>query len=561
MQITEQGKHYKIVFKYDPKLVDAIKTMFPDRKYDPIDKCWIVPVFYRQVVEIFAQKYGFRFGNHVEEEQILTLPPMPELQVDIPLKMKLFSYQAQGVAYNLKHGNSIIGDLPGLGKTCQGIATVIALNSFPCLVICPSSLKINWQREWQMWTDKKALILDDRIRHTWDQYYHAGMADVFIVNYESLRKFFVLKVDDPGKNAKTGKKNPLRLNHIHFNKKKELFKSMLVDEAHRVKEITTQQTKFTKGISLSVEHAYLLTGTPIVNKPKDMISLLGIINKLEFFGGYQAFMGRYCAGPNGASNLRELGYKLKLNCFYQRAKKEVLDDLPDKTRQVVMCDIDNRKEYDEAQRDLMRYLKNYKDADEDKLDRAMRGEVMVKIGILRNISARGKLKSVFEYVDDLMETGEKLILFAHLKEVISAVKERYPDCVSITGADNPEARQNAVDSFQNNENVKMIICSLQAAGVGLTLTASSTVGFIEYPWTAAMCDQAEDRAHRIGQKDNVTCLYFQGKNTIDEMIYSIIQAKRNISTTVTGTDDQVEESVVDNIINLFNQPAYESEAN
>ncbi|OOG19160.1 hypothetical protein BWD42_04215 [Sphingobacterium sp. CZ-UAM] len=557
MQITEQGKSFKITFKYDPKMVENIKKFLPERKYDPIDKSWIVPVLYRSQVEIFGKAFGFRFGDE-EDEEILTLPPMPELTIDIPLKMNLFPYQKTGVAYNISRNGSIVGDLPGLGKTCQAIATVVARNTFPCLVVCPSSLKINWQREWQMWTNKKALILDDRIKHTWDQYFHAGMTDVFIVNYESLKKFFVAKIDNPGVNGKTGKKNPLRLNHIHFSKKKELFKALIVDEAHRVKEITTQQTKFVKGISTTVELKLLLTGTPIVNKPKDMISLLGIIDQLPNFGGYQGFIKRYCNGPNQASNLRELGYKLKLNCFYQRSKKEVLEDLPDKTRQVVLCDITNQNEYKAAERDLINYLKKYKDADAEKIDRAVRGEIMVKIGILRNISARGKLKDVFDYVDDFLETGEKLILFAHLKEIITAVKERYPNCVSVTGSDKAEARQNAVDSFQNNPEVKLIVCSLMAAGVGLTLTASSTVGFIEFPWTAALCDQAEDRAHRIGAQFNVSCIYFQGRKTIDEKIYSIIQHKRNISTTVTGTDDQIEESTVDNIINLFNQPAYET---
>ncbi|WP_293916585.1 MULTISPECIES: DEAD/DEAH box helicase [unclassified Sphingobacterium] len=552
MQITEQGKNYKIVFRYVPKLVEAVKQL-PERRFDPIDKCWKVPVIYKDQVEMFAKAYGFRLGEDQEDEHIFTLPPMPDLRIEIPLKMEMFPYQRQGVAYNLEKNNVIVGDLPGLGKTCQAIATVVAKDLFPCLIICPSSLKINWQREWHMWTNKKALILDDRIRHTWDQYYHAGMADVFIVNFESLKKFFVSKID------KLEKGKALRINNIHFNKKKDLIQSLVVDEAHRVKEIKTQQTKFVKGLAVGKELKLLLTGTPIVNKPKDLISLLGILDQLPKFGGYQGFIKRYCDGPNQASNLRELGYKMKLNCFYQRAKKEVLNDLPDKTRQVVLCDITNSQEYADAEANLLNYLVRYKDADDDKLQRAIRGEIMVKIGILKNISARGKLKDVFDYVDDLMETGEKLILFAHLKEVVAAVKEKYPDCVSITGSDNADARQKAVDNFQNNPDVKLIICSLQAAGVGLTLTASSTVGFIEFPWTAALCDQAEDRAHRIGQKDNVNCIYFQGKNTIDEKIYAIIQAKRNISSAVTGSDDQIEESIVENIMNLFNQPVHETD--
>src|SRR5690606_26127777 len=117
----------------------------------------------------------------------------------------------------------------------------------------------------------------------------------------------------------------------------------------------------------------------------------------------------------------------------QRDKKDVLKDLPEKTRQIIVCDIDNRPEYDAAERDLMDYLVKYKNADDEKLERAMRGEIMVRIGILKNISARGKIKAVQEYISDLMDSGEKLILFAHLKEVIGSLKQAFPASVTVTG--------------------------------------------------------------------------------------------------------------------------------
>lgn len=172
-----------------------------------------------------------------------------------------------------------------------------------------------------------------------------------------------------------------------------------------------------------------------------------------------------------------------------------------------------------------------------------------------------------------MDSGEKLILFAHLKEVIGSLKQAFPASVTVTGGDSMEERDKAVTAFQkcgkcgirldNHKNItdhewepsdtNLIICSIKAAGVGLTLTASSRVGFIEFPWTAADCDQCEDRAHRIGQKDNVQCVYFLGHKTIDEKIYEIIQRKRKIAEQITGTQEVIEESIIDDIINLFNQ--------
>lgn len=547
MIITKQGKFFRISFKYSPFLIEKVKEL-PGRGYDPTNKCWVVPEAHEAEVRSFGQRYNFQFGLDIEDENVGVIPDMPALNTPVNLKMNLFPFQGTGVAYSLQKKRLIIGDQPGLGKTAQAIATITAASAFPCLVICPSSLKINWQREWHMWTDKKAMILNDNVKQNFHLFYSSGLTQVFIVNYESLKKYFVQSINKP-ENAK------LRLNHIKFKEQfTGIFNSVIIDESHRVKSLATQQTKFTKGICTGKEYILALTGTPVINKPKDLISQLGIIEQLAAFGGYKNFVQRYCSGPNEASNLRELNYKLNLNCFYRRDKQDVLKDLPAKMRQVALCDISTRKEYADAEASLVQYLIRYKDADDEKIARALRGEIMVMIGILKNISARGKLKDVFEFVDDILESGEKLVIFAHLKEVISAIHKQYPDAVTITGDDSAASRQYAVDSFQKNPDQKLIICSIKAAGVGLTLTASSRVAFVELPWTAADCDQCEDRCHRIGQHDSVTCTYFLGQNTIDEKIYRIIQTKREIAATVTGASEQIEESIVDLVADLFNQP-------
>jgi SWI/SNF-related matrix-associated actin-dependent regulator 1 of chromatin subfamily A len=546
MTITEQGKYFRIQFRYMPHLVEAVKAL-PERRFDPVNKCWLVPLSEKDEVMAFARRYKFQTATSLEEEKYADIPPLPSLSIEIPLKLRLFPYQAQGVAYALEKKRLIIADQPGLGKTAQAIATVVAADAFPSLVIAPSSLKINWQREWHMWSHKRAMILDDNIKQNFHLYFQAGLTQVFIVNYESLKKYFVQSINVP-KGAK------LRLNHVKFKEHlTNIFKSVIIDESHRVKSTATQQTKFTKGIASGKEYILALTGTPVINKPKDLISQLGIIEQMPRFGGYQRFTQRYCSGPQEASNLRELNYMLNLNCFYRRDKQDVLKDLPAKMRQVVLCQISTRREYNEAEANLIKYLIKYKEADDEKIARALRGEVMVLIGILKNISARGKLADVFEFVNDIMESGEKLVLFAHLKEVIQAIHKHYPAAVTITGDDNTIQRQQAVDSFQNDPETKLIICSIKAAGVGLTLTASSRVAFVELPWTAADCDQCEDRCHRIGQKDSVTCTYFLGEDTIDEKIYRIIQTKREIAATVTGATEQVEEDIVNMVADLFNQ--------
>lgn len=548
--IIDMGNEYQVDFAYRKSIVDAIK-LIPGRRFDYRDKKWLVPKESKEHLVRFAKINRFEFGMQASNkpQQYDTTPALPDLTIDIPLKRELFPFQKTGVAYALDKKRLIIGDQPGLGKTSQAFATIIAADAFPCLIICPSSLKINWQREIDQFTHKKAMILNDSVKTNFFMYHQAGLADFFIVNFESLKKYFVEKIDDPGK----GK--PLRLNHIHFKAwAVNFFKAVIIDESHRVKSMKAQQTKFTKGICTGKEWILALTGTPVINKPKDLIAQLGIIEQFKAFGGYSAFVSRYCSGLKEASNLKELNYKLNTTCFYRRDKSDVMKDLPPKTRQVVMCDISTRKEYMDAQRDLEEYLRKYKEATDEQIRKSMKGEVMVRIGILKNISARGKFKEVIEFIDDLIESGEKLVLFGHLKEVLGKFKEHYPDAVSITGEDSGAARQFAVDKFQTNPECKLIICSIQAAGVGLTLTASSRVAFVELGWHPAIHDQCEDRCHRIGQYDNVTCTYFLGKDTIDEWVYSIITEKRAMTNEVVGAVNDVEENVIDRVWTLFNQP-------
>ena len=545
-QITIHEAYYRIVFPYSPMIVAAIKDI-PGRRFDPVGKCWIVPLASKSAVEAFGRRYGFQWGTTQRAEEVGEIPPLPELGIDIPLGIELFPYQKNGVAYCLEHPHTIIGDKPGLGKTAQAIASVIGAQRYPCLIICPATLKINWQREVDKFSGGKcrAMILSDKNMRTWPQYWSAGLVQFFIVNYESLKKFFVEKFTN-----KEGQR--LMLSHIKFKENlTDLFKSVIIDESHRCKNGSTQQSKFCMGIAKGKDMVLLLTGTPVVNKPKDLIPQLHIMDMLPEFGGYKHFVNRYCAGDKEASNLRELNYKLNLNCFYQREKQDVLKDLPSKMRQTIICDITNRKEYIEAYDNLLRYLKEWRNADDEKLRKAMKGEVIVRINVLRQIAARGKVASVREFIDDLQESNEKLILFMNLIELGDAFKQLYPNAVVIRGGMSDIEKQCSVDKFQNDPNCLLAICNIKAAGVGLTLTASSRVAFVEFPWTYADCEQCEDRAHRIGQKDSVTCYYFLGKETIDEQVYKIIQTKKSIAQTVTGSTEQIEESVIDDIINLF----------
>ena len=548
MNIELKGDNFELSFKYRTSIVDRVRQI-PGRRFDGAKKVWIVPA--RSRVDLERMIYQIRQFENInwvngtekkEEDIAYDIPELPNLTVPHNLKIQPYPYQLKGIARGLELKRFMNCDEPGLGKTLQSIATINLADAFPCLVVCPSSLKINWQREWEKFTDKKAMILTDKVRDTWTFFFQTGMHQVFIVNYESLKKYFVQRIK---------KAEGWTLRDVEFRNSINLFKSVIIDESHRCKSASTQQAKFCKGICTGKEWVIELTGTPVVNRPKDLIPQLAILNRMDDFGGYKPFVNRYCSGQREASNLKELNFNLWKYCMFRREKSLVLTDLPDKIRQVNTCEITNRKEYMDAERDLIMYLQKYKDADDEKIEKALRGEVMVRINILRQISARGKVRDVIEFVKDFRENGKKIILFCSLHEVVDQLKRYFPTAVSVTGRDSQDEKQRAVDAFQNNPKADIIICSIKAAGVGLTLTASSNVAFVEFPWTYADCCQCEDRAHRIGQKDSVTCYYFLGRRTIDEKVYRIIQEKKNIANAVTGSTEDIEENIVDMVARIF----------
>ncbi len=567
--ITETPGTFRLSFEYNPALIDLVKRI-PTRRWDQSEKVWIVSKegLYppgcdaRWYVEAFAQwAVQKNYCSHVARrgetrDVVYEIPPMKEFVGEHYMLLNPYSYQLEGVRYALDSKRCIFGDQPGLGKTLQAICSVVKAHreamvygeTFPVLVICPAALKVNWKREFKKFAGIEACILDDSNRASWEKFWELKRPDgealcpVFITNYESLKKFFVIKVKNTSR---------FTLASIEFDERVRLFKSVIIDESHKCKSSKTQQAKFVEGICKGKKWIFALTGTPVVNNNTDLIQQLRILGRLDDFGGYKQFVSRFCDGPKQSSNMKELHYRLWCCCFFRREKAKVLTQLPDKMRQYITCEITNRKEYQDAEDNFLKYLRQYKHADDDKIARAMRGEVMVRMGILKEIAARGKVKAVADFIHDVIDGGEKLIMFAYLKEVVLALKEEFSDAVTVTGSDNITQKQNAVDRFQNDPECKLIILNYKSGGTGLTLTASSRVGFIEFPWTYSDCEQAEDRAHRNGQKNTVNCYYFLGDKTIDEYMYKVIQTKKDIANEVTGTTTQIDEDVVSNVMNLF----------
>lgn len=433
----------------------------------------------------------------------------------------------------------INGDEMGLGKTGQAIVSVARANATPCLVICPASLKINWQREVENFTDLRPLILTDSIKSTFPYFIgKMNLFDVVIVNYESLRKYFVVKAE---KGAK--------LKDIIFQDVIKLFKSVIIDESHRCKNPATATARYCMGICHGKEYVNMLTGTPVVNDTMDLATQLCILGRIADFGGYSNFINTYGDGKN----LDQLNTILHESCYFRRGKKEVLHDLPDLTRSKVITELSNQEEYDLLESDLKAWLTEYKGLDDAEAKKKLRMKALVTFMNLRKLSGQGKVEAAVSFIQD---TSEPIVVFAEHHDIVDALLEQIPDAVCVTGRQNAAQKQAAIDAFQAGQR-RVIICSIKAAGVGLTLTASSNVLFVNLPWTMADLSQCESRCHRNGQKNAVNSWILIGnrgdRNTIDTYLYHLIMKKGSMANSITGAvDDAIkDERYFDELADLF----------
>jgi SWI/SNF-related matrix-associated actin-dependent regulator 1 of chromatin subfamily A len=454
-------------------------------------------------------------------------------------KPKPYDFQEAGISKMLELKRCINGDDMGTGKTVQSIVSVERAKATPCLVICPASLKINWQREVEKFTDLRPLVLTDSIKSTFPYFIgKMNLFDVVIVNYESLKKYFVVKAD---KGAK--------LKDIVFQDVIKLFRSVIIDEAHRCKNPATATARYTMGICSGKEYVFGLTGTPVVNDTMDLATQLCILGRIADFGGYSNFINTYGDGKN----LDQLNTILHESCYFRRSKKEVLKDLPDLTRSKVITELSNQEEYDLLESDLKAWLTEYKGLSDAEARKKMRMKALVTFMNLRKVAAIGKVEAAVSFIQD---TTEPIVVFAEHHDVVDALLEQIPDAVCVTGRQNAVQKQAAVDAFQARQR-RVIICSIKAAGVGLTLTASSNVVFVSQPWTMSDLSQCESRCFRNGQKNAVNSWILIGnrgdRDTIDTYLYHLIMKKGSMANSITGAvDDAIkDERYFDELADLF----------
>lgn len=461
--------------------------------------------------------------RHACEAKLVALSAATEGTLEVAgLGGELKPFQRAGVSYLLAQRRAFLADEQGLGKTIEALATLEADGAYPAVVVCPASLKLNWLRELKHWLPQRsvrALIGTAGARGV--------PADVTVVNYDIVAA---------------------RLDELRALSPRAL----VLDESHYCKNSKAKRTKAVHRLATSVPRDGLvlaLTGTPVMNHPKELISQLRILGRLGEFGSGTRFSIEF----HGPGAHQRLHWQLRARCFARRLKRDVLPQLPPKTRAVVPVELNNEPEYRLAERDLVAWLQSQPlDLDEldSKVTAALRAERLVRLNALKLLAARGKLHAALAWIHDFCSSGERLVVFAHHREIQRALLERFPTALHILGEDSHAARDAAWHAFQQPDRAEnqLLVCSIEVAGQGVTLTRSSNVVFLELDWTPAKHDQAEDRCHRIGQQDAVNATYLLAAGTIDETIATLLERKRAVIGAVTDGRPEDEEGVVDALV-------------
>lgn len=438
-----------------------------------------------------------------------------DLEID-GLGGELRPYQKAGVAYALATRRCMNADVMGLGKTIQALATIQAAGTFPAVIVPPAIVKFNWEREARKWLPGKRIEVLSGTR-TPDSL-PMILPDLWVVNYDVLHAW------EPWLSACRPK-------------------ALIADESHYAKNPSARRTVALQNLANQIPDdgiVLLLTGTPVLNRPQELISQLEVIDRIDDLGGRKYFESRY-VDHNGKSRYEiELHRRLRATCYVRREKSEVLKDLPEKERATVLLDVKLGKPYAEVKAQVVEWLRE--NQGNPKTTDATR---RAKLDLINEEISKAKLPIAIDWIRDFLDTGSKLVVFAYNIAQQHALVEAFPECAHVLGADSHEDRQAAVDAFQSDDGPQLIICSLKAAGVGITLTAASDVVFVQMGWTPADQDQAEDRVHRIGQHDGVTAWYLLARDTEDVDIAELIDAKRQVTTAIIeGREATEDESIV-----------------
>lgn len=438
---------------------------------------------------------------------------------------KLFPFQKVAIEYSKYRNGILIADEMGLGKTLQALAIIEYHQLYPALVVVPANLRMNWKREILKWLpDKKISVIET------SKIIPPG--EIYVVSYSMIP----------------------RLGSRFFIRKPKV---LVCDESHYLKNPQSDRTHYIlKYFKTGVDFKILTTGTPILNRTAELIPQLDLLGILDtHFGGSRKFKKRYApAHWNGyrttyeSMNEEELQIELRRSCMIRRLKKDVIEEMPDKIRQVVVLPLSNREEYEKVEIDSINWYESKlrkKNLSEFEIkhevnkklrERSPYAEKMVRVEYLRQAAVHYKMEAVFDWIDDALEQVDKLVVFAHHRDTVEQLYKKYEkESVMFYGGMSNKI-EGIVDKFVKDKSIKLFIGSIQSAGIGIDglQEVCDRVVFVELDWRPAIMYQAEDRVHRLGQKDTVHAYYLLGENTIEFYIYDVVMEKEEIFERATN---------------------------
>lgn len=436
--------------------------------------------------------------------------------------MELFEFQKENVRVVTErfNGRAIIADEMGLGKTAQAIELLKRYSERPALIVCPASLRLVWRDELIKWGAVKSEDELCIVSAGTDVLY----GDIVIISYELAAKRIA----------------ELHLFGVDF---------AILDESHAIKNPRAKRSKALISLCRAAKRSILLTGTPILNRPKELFSQLCAVLPKEpkFFPFARRYCGayrdRYGWNFDGATNLEELNERLRATCLVRHLKKDVLKDLPEKMRQKIPVESGGILHYEHLRAELASLLEacNGSEAEAAKKFFKQRVSEQVENSLMRAYSetGAGKVFDVIEQAEAILSENRPLIIYAHHKAVVKLLRHeleaRKYRVRSITGETPSDARHEAIESFQRGE-LDCLVLSLMAANSGFTLTRASDMIFAELPWSPGILLQAEDRIHRIGQTTKPHYRYIVAEASIDDILWRVLERKLYIQRQGVGSD-------------------------
>ena len=460
-------------------------------------------------------------------KELLSRKDIELLIENLPLLKKPRSYQMDYLHYAVNHGNHINGSGVGCGKTKMAIFYAEMLDLFPCMVVCPASVKSGWLREWKETNPDRRVSIISTSSPPED-----FEADVIVINYDILGKRVTKE------NGKTSLE--IRLDGM----KKKSFSLVIADEIHFLKNRKSIRSKTFKKLTHKVPSVIGLTGTLIMNRPAELLNILMLIERIKEIAPddqyHHYFFERYCnmketnfgMDISGASNIKELNRLLKECCYFQVSKRDALKELPSISENVVECEITNKRAYKKAKGDLLQFIED-KFKDEEKVEKAARAEFLVKLSTLKQLSLEGKEKFIKKWVEEWMEANEeeKLLVFASQSTILTKIAGEFKEGLLITGSTTTKKRDEILQKFASQKKNRILFANMGCLGTGVDglQKVCSNMAILELPPRPSDLVQVIGRLERSGQENPVTIQYLLSFETIDRDLWEMLKGKKDVT--------------------------------